>query len=651
MQLAEVIVPSIQNRVLLQSSFWCRATFMVGVFLAFVLSNSAFSSEPASFNTLHNETSVLTAVPSCFLCLGLLVAFVAVFAIYRYRSKHRAKGFSHSQSLLGPGSKIADVAQRIHRIGSWSYRGETGTMMASEGMAHMLNFPGGRQSIDVELAWQYVHPDDRDALRQHIESARSGISGFRLEHRLVNTEGETIYVEHYAEVWKHGRYLSIDGIVLDISSEQAYKRKLDKELFHCELTGLKNRIAISQLSHKAGLEGNPFALLLVDLSNLKRINESLGFVEGDKLIQAAAERICCFEADNFQPSHIGGGLFACAYFETDQDQVRERARELIESFNTAFTLSGLSIYQPIGIGIACFPFDASDFEGLLSCAHTALNEAKKQGRNQLFFYSKLLHARMLDHFKLEAALDSAINNQELELVFQAKVCASTHKVMGAEALLRWNSETLGSVSPQDFIAIAERTDAIIPIGRWVIQESCRALSTWKLAGFEDLTLSFNISPKQFTDLSLVDDVITAIANFKLQPQDLEVEITEDLLAATVDGVEHQFNQLRKAGVRLTIDDFGRGYSSLGYLKDYVFDGLKIDKSFIESCDSNQGSSAIIKAIIGIASALNMKVTAEGVQSQAIAETMAELHCDALQGFYFAEPMTCDEFLAWLAKRG
>jgi diguanylate cyclase (GGDEF)-like protein len=424
---------------------------------------------------------------------------------------------------------------------------------------------------------------------------------------------------------------SFNTMVRDIEERE---RQIAHMAFHDALTGLANRTLLREQINLAfqNLGNRGFALLCLDLDNFKQVNDTLGHPTGDALLCAVATRLTETCPTGFV-ARLGGDEFAII---APREGLSETmiARALIAALSEPFMVNGHRIAVATSIGIARAPEDGEDAIALLKNADLALYRAKNDGKGTFRFFEAAMDAEAQARRAIEIDLHDALRNGELELYFQPLFGLSQNRVTAFEALLRWNHPTRGMVSPLDFIPLAEETGLIIPIGDWVLREACRIARTWP----ENIRVAVNISPVQFRSPTLNQTILQALTASGLPAKQLELEVTESLFIENVEATLASLHSLRAIGVRVALDDFGTGYSSLSYLRSFPFDKLKIDRSFIIDLQANEGATAMIKAITGLADALGIETTAEGVETIDQLDILREQGCNQIQGFYFSRPI-------------
>ncbi|WP_185972807.1 sensor domain-containing protein [Shewanella hanedai] len=436
------------------------------------------------------------------------------------------------------------------------------------------------------------------------------------------------------------------AIFTDISARKKAEENLRLLANYDTLTGLPNRSLFhDRLKHaidKAKRTHSLIALLFIDLDRFKFINDSMGHHIGDLLLKLVAQRLQDIIREGDTVARLGGDEFIIILENLSNTSAAESvAEKLIQTFKAPFILDGKKFVVSTSIGISLCPTDASNSELLVKSADTAMYYAKSQGRNNFQFYLPAMNEVTSRQLSLEAGLKEAIERDELYLVYQPKYTLPQHKLTGFETLLRWESNTLGSISPMEFIPVAEEIGMIELIGHWVLNQACQQLSVWHQIGHTDLTIAVNLSAKQLkTDLVSIVQAALAVAN--LPASALELEITESSIMKNPTDAVTIFTQLKELGISLAIDDFGTGYSSLSYLKHFPVDTLKIDKSFVHDIDSKKADATITTAIIALAKSLQLEVVAEGVENHKQLSLLTDYQCDQVQGFLFNKPLTPDE---------
>lgn len=438
------------------------------------------------------------------------------------------------------------------------------------------------------------------------------------------------------------------GFFSDISERKAVEARMEFLAFHDALTGLPNRTQARNhfeqamaFAHRAQAK---LALLFLDLDNFKTINDSLGHEVGDILLKKLASMLQSATRETDSVSRYGGDEFLIQLSNArDSDTITDITEKILLHLAKPFDVGGYELSTSFSIGIAIYPDDGRDFDTLLKKANTAMYKAKEAGRNTYRFYTEQMNIDALEHLKLLNGLRRALENGEFTLHYQPQMEIGSGRIVGAEALIRWNHPEFGIIPPSRFIPIAEESGLIVQIGEWVLREACRTA-----AGWGNLAVAVNLSAIQFRQANLVETVFRAIEDFGLDPSLLELELTESVLLQDSRNVMAAIQQLKKNGIKLAIDDFGTGYSSLSYLKRLEVDKLKIDRSFVKEMADNPNDAAIVAAIVQMAASLKLKTIAEGVEDEKTLEALRTLRCDEMQGYLFSRPLPQDELEALLA---
>ena len=442
------------------------------------------------------------------------------------------------------------------------------------------------------------------------------------------------------------------AFALETFEHEAERREAEDRIqylaTHDALTGLPNRVTFAQLLdhavETARRYGRRFAVLFIDLDRFKVVNDSFGHAAGDCLLKEMATRLKSQLRGSDIVARLGGDEFVVLLEEVQTaSQANAIARKLLSSVLGPVTILGHECRVTASIGIALYPEDGEDEPSLMKNADIAMYSAKKEGKNNFQFYSAELKAQSLERLVLETNLRSALEKSELRLEYQAQINLQSQSICGVEALLRWDNPELGSVPPGQLIPVAEETGLIVPIGRWVLMTACRQAVDWQRQGLPPVCMAVNLSARQFASNELLDDIAQVLAETGLQPELLELEITEGMVMQDPQRAVMRLSAIKEMGVRLAIDDFGTGYSSLGQIKNFPVDTLKVDRSFIRDLPAYTEDRAITEAIIAMAHMLSLTVIAEGVETSEQAEYLREHACDEMQGFYFSRPIRPEDF--------
>ncbi len=445
---------------------------------------------------------------------------------------------------------------------------------------------------------------------------------------------------------------------LDNFEKEAKRKRAEEKIqymaTHDALTGLPNRLMFSQLLKHAILSAKRYqrqlAVLFIDLDRFKIINDTMGHEAGDLLLQEIAARLKQTLRAVDVVARLGGDEFVILIEEvSDSIQAATVAHKILTSIIKPLTIMGQECRITASIGICMYPKDAEDEQALLKNADIAMYLAKEEGKNNFQFYSMDIQSKSLERLSIETNLRFALEHNELSLHYQAKVDFKTNAITGVEALLRWQSPSLGSVTPTQFIPVAEETGVIIPIGKWVMKTACAQNVAWQQQGLPPVCMAINLSLRQLTDDSLIDDIGTALNESGMAPNLLELEITESMVMHNPARMIAVLAKIKNLGVRLAIDDFGTGYSSLSQIKHFPIDTLKVDRSFIRNIPQDAEDKAITEAIIAMGKTLSLTVVAEGVETAEQMIFLKDHSCDEMQGFYFSKPIMPEQFAELLRK--
>lgn len=443
------------------------------------------------------------------------------------------------------------------------------------------------------------------------------------------------------------------AVFSDITERKANEARIAFLAHHDPLTALPNRTLfqdrLEQALARAERSGSLLALLFLDLDRFKTINDSLGHLAGDRLLQAVAERLLHCVRDTDTICRQGGDEFIVVLADIGDAEVPARiAEKILRRLAEPFEVDGHVLGTSFSIGIAVYPHDGRSSDVLMKNADTAMYHAKEAGRNTYRFFTEQMNANALERLQMENQLRLSLERQELLLHYQPLVRIDTGEVVGVEALIRWQSDELGFVPPSQFIPVAEECGMIVPIGRWVLRQACEHAKAWQEQGQRELAVSVNISALQFRRDNIVQAVMEVLRDTGLPARSLELELTESLLMVHADEATETLQRLKSFGVRLSIDDFGTGYSSLSYLRRFAVDRLKIDQSFIRDMADDPDDAAIVRAVVQMGKTLKLEVLAEGVESRAQAEYLLREGCREAQGYFFCPPVTQEGLLAVLA---
>ncbi|HSO07114.1 MAG TPA: EAL domain-containing protein [Pelomicrobium sp.] len=537
--------------------------------------------------------------------------------------------------------------------GMWEIHTASKELYVSPRLLSMLGYEP--DTLRDAASWEaLIHPEDVEDYRREVAAHLKGTTDhLECEYRLRAANGEYLWVfsRGIAARDRYGKPLRLAGSIVDITQRKRAEARIEHLATRDALTGLPNRLLLNdrlaQYIHTSRRSNQSFAVLFIDLDRFKTINDSLGHDVGDELLREVATRLesCMRKEDTL--ARLGGDEFVVALHgirnASDAAQV---AQKVLKRLHQPYALPGRTLSSSCSVGIAIYPYDGEDIATLMKNADTAMYHAKDRGRNNYQFFSADMTAKALERLTVENDLRRAIERGEFTLHFQPQVNVRSGEVDGAEALVRWQHPERGLISPHRFIAVAEETGLIAPLGEWVLQAACEQAQTWQRAGYPRVKVAVNLSVGQFLKHGdLVRAVNRILAHTGLDPACLELEITESLLLSNVEEHVLTLQKLGKIGTPLSVDDFGTGYSSLSYLKRLPIDVLKIDRTFVRDLETDPDDAAIVSAIMALARSLKLKVVAEGVETLGQLDALKRLDCDWYQGFLFSKPLAAEEFEA------
>ncbi len=490
-----------------------------------------------------------------------------------------------------------------------------------------------------------ISPEDFERACYEFQGQLAARESYNLEYRILRADGEERWVREHgvAVVNEDSKAKSLVGVIVDFTETRHYLDEMVRYDTHDTLTGVANRpLLVDHLRHGIAY-GERYkrmvATVVVNIDHFKYVNQSLGHAAGDEVLKLIAGRLSNALRDHDSIARLGADAFAMTLIDIEDAAAAAQAMaRLLIVVREPFTIGTQEIVVTCSVGCALYPGDGAEPETLLRRADTAMRHARNQGGDCYFFYAADGDKRAEERLYLEGNLRRAIENGELLVHYQPQVAAMDGRFIGMEALVRWKHPEMGMVSPGRFIPIAEQTDLIVGIGGWVMEEACRQTKQLMDDGFHVGHVAVNLSARQFRDDRLIDKVREILERTGLPPRHLELEITESLAMNDVDAVVAKLKELRSLGLQLAIDDFGTGYSSLSYLRRFPIDRLKIDQSFTREVTASNDGAAIAHAVIQLGHALDLRVIAEGVESDGQLQFLRENECDEIQGYYFSRPL-------------
>ncbi|WDV44763.1 EAL domain-containing protein [Clostridiaceae bacterium M8S5] len=439
------------------------------------------------------------------------------------------------------------------------------------------------------------------------------------------------------------------SIFTDMTDTKTKNSSINHNINYDPLTGLPNRLLLNEklkiALEYANTHSIKISVLFLNLDDFKKVNDGLGFEIGDMLLKEVSDKIKSTLNSTDIVARIGADEFLIVnYGIRTTEELNRVINSVLKIFNDKFVIKGNDIYITASIGASVYPQDGVQGATLIKRSNLAMYRSKKQVGNTYEIYGDLnvTNDTILNKIKLENDLREALEREELEIYYQPKIDISTMKIKGLEALIRWNHPIKGFISPNKFISMAEKNGLIEPIGDWVLKKSCEQSIIWQQKGYEPLVMSVNISAMQFRSRHIVNAVKGVIHRTGIRPELLELEITETIAMESVEYTYEIMRELKEIGVTFSLDDFGTGYSSLFYLKEFPYDTVKIDKSFVDDITKTENDLKLVKSIISMAHSLNLRVVAEGAETKEQVVALSEINCDQIQGYYFYPPLKAND---------
>lgn len=531
----------------------------------------------------------------------------------------------------------------------WSYDFKKEESYYSPNAEKLYGIPYPELTSNPSFWKEVIHPDDRKAIEQD-DILRSGHK-VTCEYRIIRPcDGEIRWIEDraYPTLDSLGQVTAFTGVKIDVTARKLSEERINQLTFYDVLTGIPNNHYLEKYLQDMSLQDNSlqsFAFLLINFDRLKLINDSLGHQFGDLLLVNAIERLKEQISEDDLLCRIVGDEFAIILKNVSREELESTCHRLLNLFDEPFFIKNKEIYTSISIGISDFPATSLNRKYLLNQAYYAMLLAKENGKNTFYFYNKKDEVNKYN-IETESELKKALKHEDFVLHFQPLFHLHTGKLVSYEALIRWNHPLKGYIPPSEFIPVAEKTDLIVALGEWVLHEACRQNQFFQERGFPPVVVSVNVSTRQLYDKDFVKKLKHVLEKTKLAPQYLELEITESIMQ-NISKTKPIIEEIKTLGVKISIDDFGTGFSSLSILKHLPLDKLKIDKSFID--DIGTAKEPLVRSIIELGANLDMSVVAEGVETVKQAEFLRENKCDIGQGYLFSKPLPKEQLEDELLK--
>jgi diguanylate cyclase (GGDEF)-like protein len=576
---------------------------------------------------------------------------------------------SHNMVKLAKSERRLSKAKKMARLGDWEWQVNNDTLYWSDEIYSLVEVDKDKFTPSTHNFKKYIHSADIPYVSQHLANAIKTREAANIEFRVITAKQEERFVSQHIEAIENhkSKITSLIGTVQDITEFKEQENKIRHLAYYDDVTQLPNRVFFLKFLAKT-LEmvhrsKRNFAILFLDLDGFKGINDTYGHQAGDHLLQEISRRLtdglrCSDLASRYldqfdhdvDVARLGGDEFIILLNDLTRPEDAATVAERIQCWvNEPVKLGNRMANIGVSMGIAVYPDDGEDSETLLKNADIAMYHAKKMGKGHYQFFQETMALKAKKRLDIETYMHHAVAKNELRLHYQPVVDIISGKLIGAEALMRWENPYLGLLPPNDFIPLAEDNGLINQFGEWAIRETCRQYKAWQQQGFGDINIAVNLSSLQFNQSTFIETVAKIFNEFAVNPGFLTFELTESMIMADTKNILEKLNNLKNLGIKLALDDFGIGYSSLRYLNRFPLDILKIDRSFIKELPDSGEASAIVSAILALAKALNLSTIAEGVETQEQQAFLQNSSCNAVQGYYFSKPMPVAEFQQYWGK--
>jgi len=546
-------------------------------------------------------------------------------------------------------------AQRMAKVGSFDYDVINNTLHLSDEYYRILGI-----KLNTPLSWEeflnFISTDDSQRILHDLKYALKNGSRFNITCSIFVKNNEERYIQTKGKVRKKANgSVKLTAVSLDITNDVKNQKTIEKLAYYDALTGLANRTLfkdrIDKAIQNAKRNNEQLAVLFLDLDHFKLINDTLGHTIGDKLLIYVSQLLGKQIRESDTLSRFGGDEFVILLSSVESKiSAQEVAKKIVDALQEKHNIATHQLYITSSVGISLYPENGTTADELIRNADTAMYEAKNDGRNKYKIYSPKMGNFIDKQLNLEQDLTEAVaSKNQIEVFYQAKINAKTKEIYGAETLVRWRHPTKGLIFPDSFIYIAESTGLMIKMGNIIIEQSLQHIQEFNKLGFSHLKIAINLSPRQFQDSNLVSFISAMFNKYKIDPLQIEFEITESLSMSNMDNTLRILKELKALGTSIAIDDFGTGHSSLSYLKKFPINVLKVDQSFVFGIIDNEDDKILTQTVISMAHSLGLKTVAEGVETKEHVKILENLGCDYLQGYYYSKPIPKKDFITLLQK--
>ena len=579
--------------------------------------------------------------------------------IFKQRIRRGLLAYKNTLTLYDQQQRLIH-AQAVAKMGYWDWNVQTNEVYWSDEVYKIISVSRESFSSSRDNMMVWVHAEDKEKVQQALFVALKNKTNLAIEHRVAREDGKLQVVSQNAELilGEDSSIVRLSGIIQDVTEKYLSQREIRYLAYYDSLTDLPNRVyfceQLNRMMQRAQGRNKEVAIAIMDLDRFQNINNSLGHEVGDAMLVTLAQELKLSVGDDVHLGKFAGVKFGFFTLVEQENElaiaaVTQTMNQAIETISKEYDINGNAIVCTASAGVTISSQSNSDVDLLLLQADRAMAEAREQGGDRFCFYNDEMESHAHHLLKFEHELRHAIRNNELVVYYQPKCSVTTNKILGMEALVRWEHPQKGLVPPNDFISVAEDTGLIVPIGLWVLQQACIQTNAWHKQGFDELVISINVSAKQFHSKGFLADVLRTVKESGVRIDSVDLEITESCTMNSIERAIELLDQLRQAGIRISMDDFGTGFSSLSFLQRLPLDTLKVDREFIKDIGPEGENSELAKLIIAVATQLELSVVAEGVETEDHLTFLRKCNCDEYQGYLISPALPPGDFESLLEK--